>query len=176
MRKYRLALYARARASDRRLNSVSNRGAVYRGGRIITIIAGLRPSQALSHGAGSREVKPERAPKESWREGRKERKEGRKRRPSTILRTSTWKTCRVVPASRVFSRPPLPAVSFARSPFLHLIPIESAITRGRIITAITDREVTDCRNKHKPAPLSDRLAVVLCCARAAPDTVVGTGR
>lgn len=33
--------------------------------------------------------------------------------------------------------------------------VESTITGGRIITAITDRGVTDCWNKHKPAPLSD---------------------
>lgn len=56
-----------------------------------------------------------------------------------------------------------------------LVLIESAIMRGRIITAITDRGVTDCRNKHKPAPalLSDVPAAVLSVC--APDTVVPDG-
>lgn len=46
------------------------------------------------------------------------------------------------------------------SSFFSSITIESTITRGRIITAITNRGVTDCRNKHKPAPLSDpRLSI-----------------
>lgn len=48
--------------------------------------------------------------------------------------------------------PPLPPRS---------LPIASAIMCSRIITAITDRGVTDCRNKHKPAPLNDGPAGIL---------------
>jgi len=61
------------------------------------------------------------------------------------------------------------------------LPIESTITRGRIITAITDCGVTDCRNKHKSALLSGwtdgqrrnpRRFFALCAAR---DTGRGSG-
>lgn len=65
---------------------------------------------------------------------------------------------------------PFPYFSF--SSLFFSITIESTITRGRIITAITNRGVTDCRNKHKPAPLSDPRLSIRTPRRAGGPVVV----
>lgn len=64
--------------------------------------------------------------------------------------------------------PSLPSSSFPHYPQI------DDYARGRIITAITDRRVTDCRNKHKPALLNDPRDGSPFGMRGASDTVVVT--
>lgn len=115
-----LATRGRTRAADCVwIESRSSCG--YRGGRIITVIAGLRSFQALSHGVGSREIK-RRESTERIEEGRKGiRQEGRKRGRKykkgegdierfpcsryPVAQTSTSQTCRFQQQSSSESKP-----------------------------------------------------------------------
>lgn len=75
---------------------------------------------------------------------------------------------------------PVPFLSsLPSSSFPHYPQIDD-YARSRIITAITDRRVTDCRNKHKPALLNDPRDGSPFGMRGASDTVIvtndGSGR